>query len=213
MPWPAAPPDRNPPNASVTCNAVVAPSSSDDLREVGAEFGVPDGAGGDVAAAADVARTTLFAHFPSKEALVFDQDQHQRDRLVDAVRHRSAGTSIPEALRQEFRAMLRGTPDTPELEAYHQLIERTPVLRDYATRMWLSHEDALTDVIGIDLGIDPDRFPACRALARFVLDVYTLARSSPHPELVIDQTFQLIETGWTATSAAHTSAGPARSPA
>ncbi|GAB2984098.1 TetR/AcrR family transcriptional regulator [Amycolatopsis acidiphila] len=165
----------------------------------------------DIAAAADVARTTLFAHFPSKEALVFDQDHDQQERLVNAVRHRPAGTSIPEALRQEFHIMLREARETPELDAYHQLIEQTPTLCEYATTMWLRHEDALTDAISTDLGADPETFPACRALARFALDVYTLARTSAHPELVIDQTFQLIETGWTATSTSHNSASSAHS--
>src|SRR2546421_4755799 len=42
----------------------------------------------EIAAAADVAITTLFAHFPSKEALVFDQDQKREERLIRAVTDR-----------------------------------------------------------------------------------------------------------------------------
>ena len=39
----------------------------------------------DVADAADVAVTTLFQHFPGKEALVFDQDENREAALVAAV--------------------------------------------------------------------------------------------------------------------------------
>ena len=36
----------------------------------------------EIAAAADVAITTLFAHFPSKESLVFDEDQKLEAQLL-----------------------------------------------------------------------------------------------------------------------------------
>ncbi|POX37431.1 hypothetical protein C3486_28320 [Streptomyces sp. Ru73] len=52
----------------------------------------------DVADAADVSVTTLFKHFPCKEALVFDRDDAIREALVAAVRDRTPGLSIPRAL-------------------------------------------------------------------------------------------------------------------
>src|SRR6187397_1267018 len=52
----------------------------------------------EVADAADVSPTTVFAHFSQKEALVFDEDDEQRDRLVAAVRGRRVGTTINRAL-------------------------------------------------------------------------------------------------------------------
>ena len=52
----------------------------------------------EVADAADVSPTTVFAHFPQKEALVFDEDDEQRDRLVSAVRDRPAGITINHAI-------------------------------------------------------------------------------------------------------------------
>lgn len=49
----------------------------------------------EIAEAADVSTTTLFKHFPVKEALVFDEDAENEARLLAAVRERPAGQSIP----------------------------------------------------------------------------------------------------------------------
>src|SRR5215475_5880055 len=54
----------------------------------------------EIADAADVSTTTLFKHFPGKEALVFDQDRNREAVLVAAVRERAAGQSVVDALRQ-----------------------------------------------------------------------------------------------------------------
>src|SRR4051812_33999492 len=56
----------------------------------------------EIAERADVSATTVFAYFPQKEALVWDEDEEQRELLVAAVRDRPAGTSIPAALRGYF---------------------------------------------------------------------------------------------------------------
>ena len=58
----------------------------------------------EVADAADVSPTTVFAHFPQKEALVFDEDDEQRDRLVAAVRERAEGVTISRAIHDFYRS-------------------------------------------------------------------------------------------------------------
>src|SRR4051794_26891154 len=55
----------------------------------------------EVADAADVSVTTLFKYFPTKESLVFDREEDREAELVDAVRNRPAGQSIP-GLREEL---------------------------------------------------------------------------------------------------------------
>jgi AcrR family transcriptional regulator len=47
----------------------------------------------EVAEAADVARPTVFAHFPRKEDLLFDRYQETEDEVVAAVHSRPAGSS------------------------------------------------------------------------------------------------------------------------
>lgn len=151
----------------------------------------------EIAAAADVAVTTLFAHFPSKEALVFDEDRKREDRLIRAVTDREPGRSIPEALRQQLHATVREFA-RPGATAFWQLVDGSPALRGYASTMWLRHQDALAAVIAADLG-RPEASTSCRAFARFVLDVYPLAREAADPAAAVDEIFDLIGPGWDAT--------------
>ncbi len=48
----------------------------------------------EVAEAADVSLSTLFKHFPSKEALVFDLDTDIESALVAAIRDRDPGKPV-----------------------------------------------------------------------------------------------------------------------
>src|ERR1700684_1954710 len=85
----------------------------------------------DIAEAADVSTTTLFKHFPGKEALVFDEDADNEGALVAAVRHRVPRQSIFAALR-DF--LLRGMVGTGDIDAFRTLIEDTPELTAYSHR-------------------------------------------------------------------------------
>jgi AcrR family transcriptional regulator len=58
----------------------------------------------EIAEAADVARPTVFAHFPRKEDLFFDRYPQVADQLTRAIRERPAGTSAASALREELVA-------------------------------------------------------------------------------------------------------------
>jgi AcrR family transcriptional regulator len=61
----------------------------------------------DVAAEADVAVTTLFSHFASKEPLVFERDEDFEQRLTQAVTGRAPHEPLIPALRREIHAMVR----------------------------------------------------------------------------------------------------------
>lgn len=154
----------------------------------------------EIAEAADVARTTLFSYFPTKEALVFAQDQDWEQRLVNAVRDRPANLSLPQALRQVFHAIRADAHAMPDRRAHRDLIENTPALQEYSAGMWMRHADALAQAISADLGEGEEPSPLARVMARFVLDTYPLSRQGDS-RTMIDQTFELIENGWTVTSA------------
>ena len=53
----------------------------------------------EIATAADVARMTVFNHFPRKEDMFFDLDEEGREDLQSALKRREAGTPPLEALR------------------------------------------------------------------------------------------------------------------
>jgi AcrR family transcriptional regulator len=64
-----------------------------------AEHGFEEVTVDQIAAAADVAKKTVFNYFPTKEDLVFSRaDQHEQD-LIALVREHSAGTPLVEAFR------------------------------------------------------------------------------------------------------------------
>lgn len=149
----------------------------------------------EVADEADVSVTTLFKHFPRKEALVFDEDRDVEAALVAAVRERAPGESVPEALRAH---LVRSRRDAGELARFLRMIEDTPALRAYSHRMWLRHETALARAIAEDAGA-PEDDVACAALARFALEARELASGRADPERAIGEVFALLENGWAAT--------------
>src|ERR1700735_2765863 len=58
----------------------------------------------EIAEAADVARPTVFAHFPRKEDLFFDRYPEMVGQLTQAIRERSAGKSAVSALHDTLAA-------------------------------------------------------------------------------------------------------------
>ncbi|WP_103354747.1 TetR/AcrR family transcriptional regulator [Amycolatopsis sp. CA-128772] len=146
----------------------------------------------EVADVADVSVTTLFKHFPSKEALVFDQDEDVEAALVEAVHGRPPAHTIVDALRKHI---LRDVSDDRPGEEFIRLIESTPALRDYARRMWMRHETALARAIAKESGAPPDDV-ACAALARFTLASRELIVAHPHPRRAAEEIFARLERGW-----------------
>ncbi|MFE9635280.1 TetR/AcrR family transcriptional regulator [Streptomyces sp. NPDC006463] len=160
----------------------------------------------EVAEAADVSLSTLFKHFPSKEALVFDLDADIEGALVAAVRDRAPGQPVLHALRDHMvhtRTAVR--TDDPTFV----LVESTPALRDYARRMWSRHENTLATTLAEATGLAPDA-PAVTGLARFALQTPGIARASEDPARTMRDLFTLLEHGWAATPLAQQEDRPRR---
>ncbi|MCP2168689.1 TetR/AcrR family transcriptional regulator [Goodfellowiella coeruleoviolacea] len=162
----------------------------------------------DVAAAADVAVTTVFSHFASKEALVFDQDQDFEQRLARAVTDRAPDEPLIPALRREIHALVRHCTGDDAAPLW-RMIDATPALLEYEKSMRLRHAESLAAAIAAD----PDlaRTPtACRTIARFVIDAYSLAREADDPDAAVDEIFRMIEAAWAATNPTSSLAAPGR---
>ncbi|QEU96804.1 TetR/AcrR family transcriptional regulator [Streptomyces kanamyceticus] len=154
----------------------------------------------EIADAADVSTTTLFKHFPVKEALVFDEDAEHEARLLAAVRERTAGRSIPAALRDHALSHRLAAADSdPRFAAFAGLVNDTPALRDYLQSMWLRHSAALAQVIAEESGLPADD-PACAALAHFALEAPRAVHGHDDPRQALTRAFDLLENGWQATS-------------
>jgi AcrR family transcriptional regulator len=152
----------------------------------------------EVADAADVSPTTVFAHFPQKEALVFDEDDEQRDRLVSAVRDRAEGVTINQAIRDFYTAEVGANIDehgNDVTRIFLAFLNETPALSEYAAKMWLRHEDALADAIADELGL-PDPTPEIRVYSRFVLQMQLLVNEHEDQLGILDAGFSVLESGW-----------------
>ncbi|MFI1740557.1 TetR/AcrR family transcriptional regulator [Streptomyces sioyaensis] len=158
----------------------------------------------EVAEAADVSLSTLFKHFPNKEALVFDLDADIESALVAAVRDRAPGQPVLHALRDHMvhtRTVIRA--DDP----FFVLVESTPALRDYARLMWSRHEKTLAAALADATGLAPDT-PAVAGLARFALEAPSIASASDDPARTMRELFTLLEHGWATTPLAQQEGRP-----
>lgn len=151
----------------------------------------------EIADRADVSVTTLFKHFPSKESLLFDEDEQQEAELVGAVRNRPAGQSIPRALRDHFVRMSYGHVDHPLFGAFNRLVQETSALRTYEHKMWMRHQEGLARAIAEELGV-PEDDVRCAALARFALEARDVIFDREDRERAADEVFGLLEHGWAA---------------
>ncbi|THA94619.1 TetR/AcrR family transcriptional regulator [Streptomyces sp. LRa12] len=155
----------------------------------------------DVAAEADVAVTTLFSHFASKEALVFEQDEDFEHRLTRAVTDRAPHEPLIPTLRREILALVRHCTADSAAPIW-RMIDASPALRKYDESVRLRHAEALATAIAAD----PTRTrseTAARTLARFVIDAYSLSREAPDPEAALDEIFPMIEAAWAAARPPH----------
>ncbi|WP_116205016.1 TetR/AcrR family transcriptional regulator [Amycolatopsis circi] len=154
----------------------------------------------DIAAEADVAVTTVFSHFSSKEALVFEQDSTFEGSLRGAVEGREPAESLIPALRGEIQALVRHCT-AESVAPVWRMIDGSPALREYEESMRLRHAESLAAAMAADPGLG--RTPtACRAIARFVVDAYSVAREAADPEAAVDEVFRMIEAAWAAASPA-----------
>lgn len=152
----------------------------------------------DVAAEADVAVTTLFSHFPCKEALVFERDDDFEQRLTRAVTDRAPAEPLVAALRREVHALVQHC-SAPGAAPVRRLIDRSPALRAYEETMRLRHAESLAAALlaAPDLPQSPT---ARRTLARFTVDAYALAYDAADPPSTVDEVFAMIGAAWTAAA-------------
>ncbi|OXM59470.1 TetR/AcrR family transcriptional regulator [Amycolatopsis vastitatis] len=151
----------------------------------------------EIADAADVSTTTLQKHFPSKESLVFDRDADIEEALIAAVRDRAPGTSVLAALRDHTLTRVERGAAADGAAEFMTLVRSTPALSEYWHRMWMRHEDALSQVLAAETGA-PETDPGCATLAHFALETSALAIRAEDPARTVEAAFAILEHGWRA---------------
>lgn len=148
----------------------------------------------EIAEAADVAVSTLFKHFPTKEALVFSRDDAIASGLVRAVTDRPAGTPVLHAIRDGLAATPDGGPAGPPPE-FVALVDRTPALQAHVDQAWARFADVLADALAAEAGPTVTELDV-RALARYIVLAPSIARHAPDPAAAIARIFERLERGW-----------------
>ena len=154
----------------------------------------------EIAQLAEVSVTTLFNYFPTKEALVFDEDQAMEEALVHAVVSRSPGTPILEAVRAFIlkSPVFRSEHEKPFAD-FSNLIRSTPELAGYARQMWLRYETTLAQTIEQSANEKSAERRMSKlqaeALAHYVLEAVTMAQRFPRQAEAFNTLIDLLRDG------------------
>ena len=146
----------------------------------------------EVADQADVAVSTLFVHFPTKESLLFPREGELGAGFAAAVADRAPGVGVLAALRAYVHAAPTMSAGTCE---YVELVQGTPALAEHVDAIWRRHGDALAEAIGRATGA-PDGDTLTRAIARYVVEIPSIVRAAPDRDAAIDAVFDLLQNGW-----------------
>jgi|SRR5882757_2159035 len=150
----------------------------------------------EIADASDVAVSTLFTYFPSKEALVFDEDKAHEERLVSTVRERQESMSILDALEAHEQRLVGELAANQQMtDEFQQLLAATPRLQEYLEKIKRRWERSLAVAMAQEAGL-PDDDVSAMALARYVLSVRELGNSSGDPEAAVPILFVRLRRGW-----------------
>jgi AcrR family transcriptional regulator len=104
----------------------------------------------DIAAAAGVSVKTLFVHFPSKEDLVFSNEEKLLARLLEIVRERPPGETPLGAVRSALLLALERDEDPRGLESFHSTIRSSPGVASRLRRMWEQYENEMAALLAAE---------------------------------------------------------------
>ena len=105
----------------------------------------------EVAEAAGVSEKTVFNYFPTKEDLFYDEVPQREAALVETVRNRKPGESIPAAL-ERLQAGGCERLCSQGFAIFARIIEESPALQAKELEVMARYTDALAGAIQAELG-------------------------------------------------------------
>jgi len=169
-------------------------SISDIARDLFIERGYAAVTVVEIAAKAEVAVTTLFNYFPTKESLIFDREDEIDAAIAGAVRERKKGQSILNGLHRYFlTSKLIDPPDKKIFSEFMKLVRSSPELSSYFRGMWSRYADTLAREIQKDSGVNKME---AECVAKLILEGLSFACNSPSPKDALNLTFKVLKNGW-----------------
>lgn len=109
----------------------------------------------EIARSAEVTEKTVYNHFPTKAALVFDEGEDLLAELLHTVRNRAEGDSALAAMRSYLASLpewaAHRRPVRPS-GRFRRLIDDSPSLQDYRRRMFARYETELARLLAEQTG-------------------------------------------------------------
>lgn len=96
----------------------------------------------EVAEAADVSEPTVFNYFPTKESLVFHQDQAREAAMIAAVRQRAEGTTVLAAFQSCALALVDFEWPVTFVQ-FVRVVQSSPRLQQYRREVYARHAQTL----------------------------------------------------------------------
>jgi AcrR family transcriptional regulator len=142
---------------------------ADTARELFVERSFEEVTVAEIARAADVAETTVFNYFPTKEDLVYWRMESFEATLLGAIRDREPGESVVAAFRRfalEPRGLLaeRDPQAREELAAITRMIASSPALRAREQQVYARYTESLAALLAEEAGGTIEPWVAANAM-------------------------------------------------
>jgi AcrR family transcriptional regulator len=148
----------------------------------------------EIAEKAEVAVTTLFNYFPTKESIIFDLEYEIETDILTALRERKTDQSILDALHHYFlTSKLFNPPDEAIFSGFMTLVRSSMELTSYFRRMWDRYENTLAREIQRESGANNLE---AECMARLIFEGVRFSCTSPSPKDALNLAFKVLKYGW-----------------
>lgn len=151
---------------------------------------------------AEVAVSTFYAYFASKEATMFADDDERADLVAATIVEAPAREPATAALRRASLALAaRDAGNRPAIARRLRVVNREPALTAYAARRQAEHVQRFSTLLADRMGVDPTRDMRPRLVVSTSMAAVTAAWSAwlaqPRGDLIalVEQAHDLLDRG------------------
>ncbi|TGJ99536.1 TetR family transcriptional regulator [Leptospira semungkisensis] len=167
---------------------------SDIARDLFIERGFAQVTVAEIAEKAEVAVTTLFNYFPTKESIIFDREDEIDTEILTAIRNKKKDHSILDALHKYFlNSKLINPPNKRIFSEFMKLVRSSPELASYFRGIWSRYETTLAKEIQNESGANKTE---AECIAKLILEGVNFACNSASPKDALNLTFKILKNGW-----------------